>query len=177
MTSSASAIVCSGRQVTGSTIIPDSERLTLSTSAAWASIERFLWMTPRPPCWAMAIASRDSVTVSIAAEMIGMFRAISAVRLVRRSTSRGWTSECAGQEQDVVERQREGDLAFVARSRGRARLRRVAASAAPPRPVRPVALLVLLARAARARVVAADLGRLRWTVSTFASWPPEAAAP
>ena len=38
MTSSASEIFCVGRHVTGSTIIPLSERLTLSTSAACASI-------------------------------------------------------------------------------------------------------------------------------------------
>ena len=29
-------------------------------------------MTPSPPAWAMAMASFDSVTVSMAAEMIGM---------------------------------------------------------------------------------------------------------
>ena len=78
MTSSASEIFCVGRHVTGSTIIPLSERFTLSTSAACASIVRFLWMTPRPPFCAIAIARRDSVTVSIAAERIGMFSPISA---------------------------------------------------------------------------------------------------
>ncbi len=30
-------------------------------------MERFLWITPIPPCCAMAMASRDSVTVSMAA--------------------------------------------------------------------------------------------------------------
>ena len=75
--------------MTGSTIMPDSERFTLSTSAACASIVRFLWITPSPPCCAIAIARRDSVTVSIAAEMMGMLRLIPGVRRVRRSTSRG----------------------------------------------------------------------------------------
>jgi hypothetical protein len=42
MTSSASEILWSGRQVTGSTIMPLSERFTLSTSAACASIDMFL---------------------------------------------------------------------------------------------------------------------------------------
>ena len=46
--SSASATGASGATVTGSTIMPDSERLTLSTSAAWASIVMFLWMKPMP---------------------------------------------------------------------------------------------------------------------------------
>ena len=47
--------------------MPLSERFTRSTSDACSSIDRFLWMTPRPPCCAIAMASRDSVTVSIAA--------------------------------------------------------------------------------------------------------------
>ena len=42
MTSSASEIFWSGRMVIGSTIMPDSDRLTLSTSAAWASTGMFL---------------------------------------------------------------------------------------------------------------------------------------
>ena len=71
MTSSASATRASGATVTGSTIMPDSERLTLSTSAAWASMVMFLWMIPRPPSWAMAMASGASVTVSMAAETMG----------------------------------------------------------------------------------------------------------
>ena len=42
--------------VTGSTIIPASERLTLSTSATWSAIERFRCSTPMPPSRASAIA-------------------------------------------------------------------------------------------------------------------------
>ena len=56
----------------------------------------FLWMMPSPPSCAMAIASRASVTVSIAAEISGMLRVIERVRRVARETSRGTTSECAG---------------------------------------------------------------------------------
>ena len=35
-------------------------------------------MTPMPPAWAMAIAMRASVTVSMAEEMIGMLSAMRA---------------------------------------------------------------------------------------------------
>ena len=46
-------------------------------------------MTPSPPAWAMAMASFDSVTVSMAAEMIGMESAISRVMRVAVETSAG----------------------------------------------------------------------------------------
>ena len=69
---SASRMGASGWITMGSVIMPLSERLTLSTSSAWRSMGRFLWMTPRPPCWARAMASRPSVTVSMAAESRGM---------------------------------------------------------------------------------------------------------
>ncbi len=49
ITSRASATRASGATVTGSTIMPDSERLTLSTSEAWAAMVMFLWMIPMPP--------------------------------------------------------------------------------------------------------------------------------
>ena len=68
---STSATVASGVVVTGLVIMPDSLRLTLSTCAAWSSIERLRWRMPMPPWRAMAIAMRDSVTVSIAAESSG----------------------------------------------------------------------------------------------------------
>ena len=90
----------------GLTIMPLSDRLTRSTSDACSSIERFLWMTPMPPCCAIAMARRDSVTVSIAALSSG-----TLTRMLR--VSRDDTSTCAGQhlrvprhEQHVVERQR-----------------------------------------------------------------------
>ncbi len=53
----------------------------------------FLWMTPMPPSWAIAIAISLSVTVSIAAETSGMFNAISRVSRVRVSVSVGITWE------------------------------------------------------------------------------------
>ena len=75
-----------GESVIGSTIMPLSDRFTRSTSEACSSIDRFLWMTPRPPCCAIAIASRDSVTVSIAALTSGTLRRIRRVSCVLTST-------------------------------------------------------------------------------------------
>ena len=51
-------------------------------SSACASIDIFLWMIPIPPCLAIAIAIFDSVTVYIAALIIGMLRTIFLVRCV-----------------------------------------------------------------------------------------------
>ena len=105
ISSSASETSAPAGSVTGSTIIPDSERLTLSTSATCASIERLRWTIPIPPSRASAIARRASVTVSIAAETIG----ISIVMLARqprcgRDVVRE-DSRLGRDEQDVVERQ------------------------------------------------------------------------
>ena len=82
--------------MTGSTIIPDSERFTLSTSATWCSIERFRCTIPIPPARASAIASRASVTVSIAAETTGIWSEIDGVSRVTVETSFGSTSDSAG---------------------------------------------------------------------------------
>ena len=76
----ASSKVCSGERKNGSVITPFSERFTLSTSSACASIDMFLWMIPIPPCLAMAIAILCSVTVSIPALIIGMFSLIVFVK-------------------------------------------------------------------------------------------------
>jgi hypothetical protein len=85
--------------VTGSTIIPDSDRFTLSTSVTWSSIDRLRWMTPSPPSLAIAMARRASVTVSIAADMSGMARSMSRVSMVDVDTWAGITSEAAGTRQ------------------------------------------------------------------------------
>ncbi len=53
----------------------------------------FLWIMPIPPSWAKAMASRDSVTVSIAADTNGMLRLIVRVNWVLRLTSLGSTVE------------------------------------------------------------------------------------
>ena len=96
MTLSASPTGRSGGSVTGSAIMPLSERFTLSTSSAWSAMERFLWMIPIPPARARAMARRASVTVSMAAERSGMLRRSRGVSCTPRSTSEGSTSERAG---------------------------------------------------------------------------------
>jgi hypothetical protein len=96
MTAMASPTVASGPMTTGSTIMPDSERFTRSTSAAWSSMERLRWMTPMPPWRAMAMARRASVTVSIAAETSGMATEMVRVNRLVVSASDGMTSDAAG---------------------------------------------------------------------------------
>src|SRR5699024_740827 len=53
-------------------------------------------MMPRPPMRAMAMAIRDSVTVSIAAETSGLLMSISLVRRVVVEASEGMTSVTPG---------------------------------------------------------------------------------
>src|SRR5258706_598837 len=91
-----SRTVMSGDTVTGSRSTPDSKRLTLATSTACFLAVRFLWTIPMPPSCAMAIARRDSVTVSIAAETSGMLSWMLRVSRVLRLTFRGRTLEWAG---------------------------------------------------------------------------------
>ena len=79
--------------VTGFTTMPDSNFFTWRTASACSSGDRLRWMTPMPPACAMAMASRASVTVSIAAEMIGRLSAIERVSRVRTSASPGSTVE------------------------------------------------------------------------------------
>ena len=93
---SASLTGRSGAMVSGLTTMPASNFLTRRTSCAWASGVIFLWMMPRPPACAMAMASRLSVTVSMAAEISGMPRRISLVTLVSTAVSVGSTVEAAG---------------------------------------------------------------------------------
>ena len=86
----------SGGSVTGSRMTPFSDRLTLATSRVWASTERFLWMMPMPPSWARAMARADSVTVSIAAETIGMLIGMLPVSFVLVSAWLGTKSLLPG---------------------------------------------------------------------------------
>ncbi len=88
--------VASGLTVTGSVIMPISERFTWSTWRAWSSIERLRWSTPMPPWRAIATAMRDSVTVSIAADSSGIRSVIRRVRRVEVSASEGMTSVSPG---------------------------------------------------------------------------------
>ncbi len=91
-----SRIVASGSIVIGSLMMPLSYFLTIWTCRACSAGDMFLWMMPMPPSCAMAMARRASVTVSIAAETIGILRARPLVSRVSRETSRGRISEYAG---------------------------------------------------------------------------------
>ncbi len=117
--SSASKIRWVGESVIGSTIMPLSERLTRSTSEACSSIVRFLWITPRPPCCAIAIASRDSVTVSIAALSSGTLSRMLRVSWVETSTCGRHDVGVARHEQDVVEGQGGGEAGVDGEERRR----------------------------------------------------------
>ncbi|GBE36400.1 hypothetical protein BMS3Bbin07_00547 [bacterium BMS3Bbin07] len=92
----ASLIGASGETVIGSIIIPLSDFLTLSTSRPCLSGDIALCMNPMPPSLAMAMAMEASVTVSIAAVTMGVFKLILRVRYVVTSTSFGITSDFAG---------------------------------------------------------------------------------
>ena len=81
-----------GGSTCGSGMTPLADRFTLVTSRAWASTERFLWMTPRPPSWARPMASCDSVTVSIGADTSGTFSVRFRVSGAEVSTSPGMKS-------------------------------------------------------------------------------------
>ena len=72
-------------------ITPFSERFTLRTSSACCSIDIFLWITPRPPARAIAIAIWLSVTVSMAAVIIGIFKVKLSANFVVKSASLGNT--------------------------------------------------------------------------------------
>ena len=89
----ASARVWSGKMVSGLTTMPDSNFLTWRTAAAWTAGSRFLWMTPMPPSWAMAMAMAPSVTVSMAEDTSGTLRFMVRVKRVRVSASVGRTCE------------------------------------------------------------------------------------
>ena len=96
MSATARWMGASGSMVTGSATTADSYFFTFTTSAACASTVRFLWTNPSPPAAAMAIAMRASVTVSIAADTMGMLRVMLRVRRVDVSTDFGSTSDSAG---------------------------------------------------------------------------------
>ena len=62
----------------------------------------FLWMMPMPPSWAMAMARRASVTVSIAAERIGRFRREVAGQARGERDVLGQDGRMRGDEGNVV---------------------------------------------------------------------------
>jgi hypothetical protein len=114
MMSRASRIVAAGRSVTGSRITPFAERLTLSTSRTWASIDRLRWMTPMPPSRARETASFSSVTVSIAAEASGTLIGTSREKRVARRASRGTRSEWRGTSRTSSNVRPSGKAALIA---------------------------------------------------------------
>ena len=79
--------------VSGLTTMPDSNFFTWRTAAACCAWSRFLWMTPMPPSWAIAIAIAPSVTVSMADDTSGTLRLMVRVKRVRVSASLGSTCE------------------------------------------------------------------------------------
>ena len=79
--------------VKGSLTTPLSYFLTAQTCLACCSILILLWIIPTPPSAAMAMARRDSVTVSIAAETSGIFILMPRVSWDFRVTSFAVTSE------------------------------------------------------------------------------------
>ena len=114
-------------------------------------------MKPIPPSWARAIARWASVTVSMAAETIGILREIDLREAGGDVHLGGQDVRPLGHQQDVVEGQRLGQplldhqpVLLQPQPNGNGSRRRNPDSA-------PVALLVLLAAPAGAGVVAADL--------------------
>jgi len=93
---STSRNVSSGLQVTGFVTMPASERLTRSTWRAWSSIERLRCRTPMPPCRAIAMAIRASVTVSMGLETSGIARVTERLSRVVVLTRLGMISDSAG---------------------------------------------------------------------------------
>src|SRR5688572_23529492 len=123
-------------------------------------------MTPRPPSCAIAIASDDSVTVSMAALRSGTFSRMLRVSLDETSTWVGSTVECCGTSSTSSKVRAvtmpvsmsltvsSGVLSSICDSTRRAAPREATSGG------RAVALLVFLAAAAGTRIIAADLGLL-----------------
>ena len=86
----------SGLIVTTSRTVMSSALLTFLTSSTCASWVMLRWITPTPPSWASAIAKLASVTVSIAALIIGMFNWMSLVKFTLVSTSFASIQEALG---------------------------------------------------------------------------------
>ena len=96
----------SGAIVIGSFTTPLSKRLTFATSAAWAAGDMFLWTMPMPPSCARAMARRDSVTVSMAADSERDVQLDRAGEAGFEADFAGQDGRVGGNEQDVVERER-----------------------------------------------------------------------
>mmetsp|Transcript_108577 Transcript_108577/g.350501 ORF Transcript_108577/g.350501 Transcript_108577/m.350501 type:complete len:298 (+) Transcript_108577:109-1002(+) len=95
--SSSESSMVGGMQI-GSMMKPLLYFFTRMTSADCASTERFVWMTPRAPSSAMAMAMRDSVTVSIGLETMGVRSLILRVTWDSRQTSFTPKLMCPGRQ-------------------------------------------------------------------------------
>ena len=91
-----SSSVVSGWMTIGLITMPLSKRFTWRTWSACSSTVRLRWMTPMPPAWAMAMARRFSVTVSMAEDTRGMFRTILRVSRLWVLASVGMTADGPG---------------------------------------------------------------------------------
>ncbi len=109
--SSTSASVVSGPHVTGLVIMPASDRFTMSTCCACSSIDMFRCSTPTPPWRAIAMAIRDSVTVSMAEETSGIRSVMRRVSRAVVSASLGIMVESAGSSR-TSSKVRAGGLNF-----------------------------------------------------------------
>ena len=89
-------MVASRVVVIGWSIMPASERFTRSTWLAWSVADMLRCRMPMPPSRAMAIAMRDSVTVSIAELNRGIRSRIRRLTEVVVSTADGITSLSLG---------------------------------------------------------------------------------
>ena len=76
--------------------MPASDRFTISTWAACSATGRLRCSTPMPPARAIAMAIRDSVTVSIAELTSGTLSRIFLVSWLEVSAAAGTTSDAAG---------------------------------------------------------------------------------
>mmetsp|Transcript_74333 Transcript_74333/g.187936 ORF Transcript_74333/g.187936 Transcript_74333/m.187936 type:complete len:298 (-) Transcript_74333:299-1192(-) len=85
--SSSSDRVMVGRMQIGSVMKPFLNFFTCMTSWTWASTVKFVWMTPMPPCKAIAMAILCSVTVSMGLDTMGVFNAMPLLNRESKQTS------------------------------------------------------------------------------------------
>mmetsp|Transcript_39 Transcript_39/g.85 ORF Transcript_39/g.85 Transcript_39/m.85 type:complete len:267 (-) Transcript_39:3-803(-) len=80
----------------GSVMKPLLYFFTFVTSATWSGMGRFGWMMPMPPSSASPMAIRDSVTVSMGLETIGVFNRIRLEKFDSRHTLSTLKQMCLG---------------------------------------------------------------------------------